>query len=124
MALKPCKSCKHTVDASAKTCPNCGVANPGVTTGSAIGGVILLVIIIGAVVSMCSGGKSDKPEDAQAEKQAQIDDAACRKDLQCAGDKFTVAVGVYCKDMWHALLSTLPVGQTAPLNRSSAISVG
>ena len=74
MALKPCKSCKHTVDASAKTCPNCGVANPGITTGSAIGGAILLVIIIGAVVSMCSGGKSDKPEDAQAEKQTQIDD--------------------------------------------------
>lgn len=97
MALKPCKSCKHTVDASAKTCPNCGVANPGVTTGSVIGGLLILAIIIGVGVSMCSGGKSDKPEDAQAEKQAQIDDAACRKDLQCAGDKFTVAVGVYCK---------------------------
>jgi hypothetical protein len=95
MALKPCKSCKHNVDTSAKTCPNCGVANPGVTTGSTIGGVILLVIIIIAVVvSMCSGGKSDKPD----EKQTQIDEATCRKDLQCAGDKYGIAAGVYCKD--------------------------
>jgi len=95
VALKPCKSCKHTVAASAKTCPNCGVADPGVTTASAIGGLLVLVMIIGIAVSMCSSGKSDKLEDAQADIEADIDDAACRKDLQCAGDKFTVAESLY-----------------------------
>ncbi|MDD0980700.1 hypothetical protein [Pseudomonas shahriarae] len=94
MALKPCKSCKHTVDTSAKTCPNCGVANPGVSTGSAIGGLIFLVIIIAIVVSMCSGGESDKADD----KKTKVDEAACRKDLQCAGDKYGIAASIYCKD--------------------------
>lgn len=97
MALKPCKSCKHTVDASAKTCPSCGVANPGVTTGSAIGGGILLVIIIAVVVSMCSGGKGDEAAEKEAAQQKKIDEAACRKDLDCAGEAYGIAAGVYCK---------------------------
>ena len=67
MALKPCKSCKHQVDSSAKTCPGCGVANPGVTRGQQIGGLVILAIIIAVTVSMCSGGDKDKP----AEKAAQ-----------------------------------------------------
>lgn len=94
MALKPCKSCKHKVDTSAKTCPNCGVANPGVTAGQQVGGLIVLAIIIAVAVSMCSGSSKDKPED----KVAKVDDASCRKDLQCMGDKYTIAAGVYCKD--------------------------
>lgn len=61
MALKPCKSCKHKVDTTAKVCPGCGVASPGVTIGERIGGVVILVIIIAVIVSMCSGGKTDIP---------------------------------------------------------------
>lgn len=72
MALKPCKSCKHKVDTSAKTCPSCGVANPGTTVGQQIGGLVILGIIIAVVVSMCSGGSKDKP----VEKAAQGDAAA------------------------------------------------
>lgn len=93
MALKPCKSCKHTVDTSAKVCPSCGVKDPGVTAGQQIGGVIVLLIIIAVVVSMCSSGDKDK----ETEKVAQVDEAACRKDLQCAGDKYGISAGVYCK---------------------------
>lgn len=29
MALKPCKECGKEISDSAKTCPNCGVADPG-----------------------------------------------------------------------------------------------
>lgn len=94
MALKPCKSCKHQVDTSAKTCPNCGVANPGVTTAQTLGGLVILGIIVAVGFSMCSGGSKDKTE----EKTAKVDEATCRKDLQCMGDKYTVAAGVYCKD--------------------------
>jgi hypothetical protein len=94
MALKPCKSCKHNVDIAAKSCPNCGVANPGVTIGQQLGGFVVLAIIIAITVSMCTGGDEDKT----TEKAVKVDEAACRKDLQCMGDKFTVAVGVYCKD--------------------------
>ena len=66
MALKPCKSCKHEVDTSAKICPNCGVANPGITIGQQIGGLAILATIIVVVVSMCSGGEKDKPLDRSA----------------------------------------------------------
>lgn len=61
MALKPCKSCKHKIHTSAKVCPSCGVANPGVTIGQQIGGFVILAIIIAVAVSMCSGGAKDKP---------------------------------------------------------------
>lgn len=95
MALKPCKSCKHQVDTSAKTCPNCGVANPGVTAGQQFMGLVILAVIIGVGFTMCSGGKGDKPKEG---KQVQMDDATCRKDLQCWGDKHSISAGVYCKD--------------------------
>lgn len=95
MALKPCKSCKHQIDTSAKTCPNCGVANPGVTAGQSLMGLIFLCVIIGAVAAACSGGGSDR---AQVAEQPKIDDATCRKDLQCWGDKQSIPASVYCKD--------------------------
>jgi len=61
MALKPCKSCKHKIHTSAKVCPSCGVANPGVTVGQQIGGFVILAIIIAVTISMCSGGSKDEP---------------------------------------------------------------
>lgn len=94
MALKPCKSCKHQVDTSAKTCPNCGVANPGVTAGQQFLGLVILAVIIGVGFTMCSSGKGDK---AQADKPAQIDDATCRKDLNCWAEKKFVTASVHCK---------------------------
>lgn len=61
MALKPCKSCKHTVDATAKVCPSCGAKNPGATVGQQVFGLLILLAIIAGVVTMCSGGDKDKP---------------------------------------------------------------
>lgn len=95
MALTPCKSCKHKVATSAKTCPNCGVANPGVTVMGQLVGLVFLGVIIVVGFSMCSGSKDDKPA---AKAAAQLDDAICKKDLQCWGDKYNIAAGVYCKD--------------------------
>lgn len=60
MALKPCKSCKYNVDTTAKVCPSCGVKNPGVTTGQQMFGLLILLVIIAAAVSMCSGGSKEK----------------------------------------------------------------
>ncbi|HEK4030063.1 zinc ribbon domain-containing protein [Pseudomonas aeruginosa] len=95
MALKPCKSCKHQVDTSAKVCPSCGVSNPGVTAGQQMVGVLILAVIIGVAFTMCSGGKNDE---AETGGQTKVDDATCKKDLQCWGDKFNVSAGVYCKE--------------------------
>lgn len=73
MALKPCKSCKHTVDTTAKVCPSCGVKNPGVTVGQQIFGLLILLVIIAGAVTMCSGGDKETPADKAlpAEKPAQ-----------------------------------------------------
>lgn len=95
MALTSCKSCKQQVDTTAKTCPHCGVANPGVTTGSIIGGLVALVFI-GIIVVKCVGGGDD--DAAAAPEQAKVDDATCVQTLQCWGDKHSISGGVYCKD--------------------------
>ncbi|CRM18944.1 zinc ribbon domain-containing protein [Pseudomonas sp. 24 R 17] len=68
MALKPCKSCKHNVDATAKVCPSCGVKNPGVTVRQQFFGLLILLVIIVVAVSMCSSGSDEKPVEKAAQK--------------------------------------------------------
>ena len=68
MALKPCKSCQHQIDTSAKTCPSCGVANPGVSASDSFKGLIGLAVIIAIVVAMCSGGDKESSATPQAAK--------------------------------------------------------
>lgn len=68
MALKPCKSCKHQVDTTAKTCPNCGVANPGVSAKEQFIAVIILLVIIVVAFKACSGGAEKKEAAAVAPK--------------------------------------------------------
>ncbi|WLI08315.1 zinc ribbon domain-containing protein [Pseudomonas sp. FP597] len=69
MALKPCRSCKHTVDTSAKNCPSCGIKNPGLTTGQKVFRLVTLLLIIVVVVSMCSIASNDSPPE-KATKQS------------------------------------------------------
>lgn len=66
MALRPCKSCKHTVDTTAKICSNCGVSNPGLTTGQKIFRLMTLLLIIAVVVAMCSVANNDGPTEKVA----------------------------------------------------------
>lgn len=70
MALKPCKSCKHTVDTTAKLCPSCGVKDPGVTVGQQAFGLVILLVIIAVTVSMCSGSGDEKPAEKAAHSAA------------------------------------------------------
>lgn len=66
MALRPCKSCKHTVDTTAKICPSCGIKNPGLTTGQKAFRLMTLLLIIAVVVSMCSIANNDTEKAATA----------------------------------------------------------
>ncbi|WP_095184137.1 zinc ribbon domain-containing protein [Pseudomonas sp. Irchel 3H9] len=70
MALKPCKSCNHKVDATAKVCPSCGVKKPGVTVRQQFFGLFILLVIIAVAVSMCSSGSKEKPVEKVAQKSA------------------------------------------------------
>ncbi len=93
MALTKCKECGKEVSTNAKTCPHCGVKNPGVSAKDMVLG-LLVVIFVGWLVTQCSS--SDK--DSEKSKKAEVDEAACKQDLQCWGDKNSVAASVYCKD--------------------------
>lgn len=70
MALKPCKSCKHTVNTTAKNCPSCGVKNPGVTAGQQVFGLVILLVIIAVTFSMCSGGDKEKTVEKAVQSNA------------------------------------------------------
>ncbi len=71
MALAPCKSCKHQIDTKAKTCPSCGVSEPGVTAAQKALGAFILLVIIFVGVKMCSGGSN---KTAVVEKPAQLEE--------------------------------------------------
>lgn len=70
MALRPCKTCKHTVNTTAKTCPNCGTNHPGLSTGQKVFRLATLLLIIAVVVSMCSIASNKSPSDKTAKQAA------------------------------------------------------
>lgn len=90
MAMTKCKECKNEVSTSAKTCPHCGVSNPSVTAKQQLLGLVILGVLIAAGFSMCSGGDESKPE------VPKVDDATCKQDLQCWGDRHNVGAAVMC----------------------------
>lgn len=104
MAMTKCKECGNDVSTEAKTCPHCGVDNPGLTTevekkaekkesmSSMIGSALFLGMIVFGV-SKCSS--EDSPEEKAKQEVAA---AECRQDLQCWGDKSSFSAGVYCTD--------------------------
>ncbi|MDF3821694.1 hypothetical protein P3G55_17450 [Leptospira sp. 96542] len=105
MALKPCRECKKEVSTEAKTCPHCGTPNPTKkepTLKEKVIGAAVLAVLVLVGLSMCGDGEKEKkppPTDdpGQAAKKAQ-EDAACRADLQCIGNKLVIAAGIYCPD--------------------------
>lgn len=51
MAVKACKECGDKVSSKAKTCPHCGVSNPGVrASDQAVGCMVLIVIAVGVIL--------------------------------------------------------------------------
>ncbi|MDR1855467.1 MAG: zinc-ribbon domain-containing protein [Azoarcus sp.] len=101
MALIKCPECGNDVSTEAATCPKCGApikpaapANLEADIKNKTNSVIQTVgalIFVGVVVAMCTSNDSDK-EDKPAAKECAKDD------LQCLGDKLTVAAGIRCKE--------------------------
>lgn len=58
MALVQCKECKNPVSTSAKLCPHCGVAKPGVKLSDTIIGVGVLAVGALFALKFCGGGGS------------------------------------------------------------------
>ncbi|WP_031436374.1 zinc ribbon domain-containing protein [Methylobacter tundripaludum] len=75
--LVECKSCKHKVDPSAKTCPSCGVSKPGIKGWQGCLGIIVFAVLFAAFM-----GADKKPltvEEQQQEAQAKQD----QKEVTC-----------------------------------------
>lgn len=53
MALRPCKSCKHQIDHTAKVCPSCGVEEPGMTAMAKALGTAVILAILFILVKAC-----------------------------------------------------------------------
>lgn len=72
--LVPCKSCKKEIAKSAKTCPHCGIKDPGVTasdTAKGCLGIMGLGLIIAFFVNACEETKT--PEQIKQEAVAKIE---------------------------------------------------
>jgi len=65
MGITACKACGKEVAASAKSCPSCGVSNPGIRKKDMIAGVIVVGIAVAIGVTECTPSDKDK----QVEKQ-------------------------------------------------------
>lgn len=95
MALSKCKECKKEVSTKAPTCPHCGIKNPTTTAGQVVVGLLVVLAIGYGVVHFASS--DDKKSDSAAAAKAAQDEAACKKDLSCWGEKNLAAASVYCK---------------------------
>lgn len=89
MALVKCKECGAEVAKNAKSCPQCGIAHPGVGKLETLIGAVILIGLFGTGMVMCS---SDADDQESPEKLA-----ACQKDLQCWGDRHSFKAQMACK---------------------------
>ncbi len=60
MALVKCKECGKEVASSAKTCPHCGIKDPGFGAKQKAGGCLGMIIIAALIGYWMSGDDSDK----------------------------------------------------------------
>ena len=105
MAIMKCPECRRGVSTKAAACPGCGapVAIPVLTVEAASGrftsdrwaavvivGAVLLVSAIAAVIGRAT------TSDAAQQQAAAADDANCRHDLHCWGEKAWAGAETYC----------------------------
>ncbi|MCS6258831.1 zinc ribbon domain-containing protein [Shewanella baltica] len=94
MALVKCKECGKEVSKSAKTCPHCGIKDPGLKAGDIWKGIVVTFFVI-FIFSQCSDS-DDKPTSVDAKPQ--VSETECLKTLQCWGEKHSINAAVYCED--------------------------
>lgn len=100
-----CKNCGHSISKEAPMCPQCGHPNKAVKSKKKSGclPLIFFVVVVGVLASAFSDG--DKPTTSktaakQSGKNAEelaAEEANCRADLQCWGNKHSTAAGIRCK---------------------------
>ncbi len=87
--LIPCKSCKHQVDKTAKTCPSCGVSNPGQNASENLKGCLFFVLLMITVVALMNscGEEEVLPQHKITVNQTQPYQILSNEDFSFAGRK-------------------------------------
>ncbi|MDA1380576.1 hypothetical protein PCI56_13395 [Plesiomonas shigelloides subsp. oncorhynchi] len=127
MAMTKCRECGKDVSTEAKVCPHCGVEKPrhrfccpctSKEKGSGVGvvGGLFILFFSWFLFSKCTSSESTEDK-AQAE-------AECRQDLQCWGDKNSLAASMKCDQEIERLAKTVSNGLTKLLNQNLAITAG
>lgn len=94
-AMTKCKECKKEVSNKAKTCPHCGVKEPGANVGRDVGqGLVGLIVVV--VLYLIYGGDDDK--NTQPEKTAEVKECAA-SDGQCLFDRYMPEAAYPCKKL-------------------------
>ena len=91
MALTKCKECKKEVSTSAKTCPHCGVKDPGHGAKQKLSGCLILVIIVAAIMYFVGEGGDNKTTEAPKE--------CSNTDTQCNYDRNLADASAKCKPL-------------------------
>lgn len=90
MTPRPCGSCKMPISTDAKACPHCGTRPPSTSRRDLLCGLVAIVIMGAIAVKACGSNDADAANVK--------DEATCRKELACWGEKGVIAAGTYCKD--------------------------
>lgn len=96
--LKSCRSCGHSVDWEAKTCPGCGAKHPGMSqiTYTLIGLFALLLVGTCAFSALSEENSFQwvmKPGETTIEWDRRLD-SSVRERIECSGPSFLVRVVV------------------------------
>ncbi len=77
MALVKCKECGKEVASSAKTCPHCGIKEPGVTAKQKAGGCLVILVLAAAIGYWMSGDSSDDKSSSTTAAKCEATDGEC-----------------------------------------------
>jgi RNA polymerase subunit RPABC4/transcription elongation factor Spt4 len=120
MGLRNCRECGREVSNRAKTCPSCGISRPAKKSATLKDWIGLFAILIFLGVWLGAGSDEEDPtanasaaisaeqevdvaaqssaaEAAQKAEAARVEEAACRADIQCWGDKHSIQAGFRCE---------------------------
>ena len=109
MAIRKCKECGKEVSSTAKTCPHCGISNPGVRLVDYIKGFFIGIIVLFFITMFFALNDSDDPVEksvtkpAKTKEQIAAENAECRKTLQCWGNKHNIEAVIVCEDVIEKL---------------------
>jgi hypothetical protein len=98
--IMPCRHCQHPVSRAAKTCPQCGVDSPTQTGWERATTALFkpgTLIALAAVYLFVKWSLPTPPPSAAQIAQAARDEAACRDDAKCWGNRHIGGATFACK---------------------------